>query len=360
MTHDNTVLNLNATQAILIIDDDEADRKHIARALSKYEVLEATTLEEGLALVEEQSLQCVFLDYFIPPHDGLSAIPKILSISPELPIIMMTGGDSEELEEQALDTGAVDYISKNNASNEAISHVVRLAKSQRRRKKKTYSQSEDLMGFCSVLAHDMSAPIRHINGFMRFIEEDIKAQKYDKLEDYFGFIRIATKKMISLVDGLYEYTKFEKPAVFSSMDVRLAIDEAIELLETEITEKSVVIECGDMPTVIGNKDLLVLLFFQLLKNAILFNESTPPKITISAEKKESQWWVFVKDNGMGIEESKLEKIFEPFQKLHIESTYATGAGLGLTLVRKIVHRHRGEVFCKSVVGEGTELYFSLG
>jgi signal transduction histidine kinase len=133
--------------------------------------------------------------------------------------------------------------------------------------------------------------------------------------------------------------------------VQMNLTKEIEESNARITiEKS-------LPTLIGNKTSLLQLFQNLLSNAIKFRKNTPPTVCITFSKKVENYFEFaIKDNGIGIDEEYKEHIFKPFKRLHRTQE---GQGIGLSICKKVVEMHKGEIYLKSVVGEGTTFFVLL-
>jgi light-regulated signal transduction histidine kinase (bacteriophytochrome) len=103
---------------------------------------------------------------------------------------------------------------------------------------------------------------------------------------------------------------------------------------------------------------LAQVFQNLIINGIKFHTEEAPKIHISAEKKTSEWQFSVHDNGIGIDPQYSEKIFEVFKRLHKKEEYP-GTGIGLSICKKIVERHGGDIWVESELGKGSTFYFTL-
>jgi light-regulated signal transduction histidine kinase (bacteriophytochrome) len=100
------------------------------------------------------------------------------------------------------------------------------------------------------------------------------------------------------------------------------------------------------------------LFQNLISDAIRFRAEEPPQIRISVEQKDQEWLFAVQDNGIGFEQEYGERIFVIFKRLHVKEKYP-GTGIGLTLCRKIVECHGGQMWAESEVGQGATFYFTI-
>jgi signal transduction histidine kinase len=112
-----------------------------------------------------------------------------------------------------------------------------------------------------------------------------------------------------------------------------------------------------LPRVLGDKIQLAQLFQNLIENAIKYRSEAAPAIHVSSVANQDDWIISVKDNGVGVSEANLERIFRPFQRLRNSSI--PGSGLGLATCSRIVERHRGRIWVESNPGQGSTFFFSL-
>lgn len=138
-----------------------------------------------------------------------------------------------------------------------------------------------------------------------------------------------------------------------------------EILETvlsglhhKITATAAVITHDPLPTVHGNRTQLALLFRNLIENALTFHAAAPPRVHLWAEPREESWLFAMRDNGIGIEPEYAKRIFLMFERLHTQTEYP-GTGMGLTLCKKIVERHGGEIWVESQIDQGATFYFTI-
>jgi light-regulated signal transduction histidine kinase (bacteriophytochrome) len=227
--------------------------------------------------------------------------------------------------------------------------------------------NKDLEDFAYIASHDIQEPLRKIISF----SERLKNKHGDSLEEdakkYLDRIMAATKNARQLIDGLMDFSRVSREdQVFEKTDLNNLIQEVATELELKIEETETTILIDHLPTLDIIPEQIKRMFSNLLLNAIKFKAPTAlPTIKIHAKKlsvadleyyklsrTNSYFLLTVEDNGIGFEDEYAEKIFEMFQRLHSKAEYP-GAGIGLALCKKIVENHRGKIFSKSKLNQGT-------
>jgi len=123
-------------------------------------------------------------------------------------------------------------------------------------------------------------------------------------------------------------------------------------------KKAQIVVQQDLPSVLAVDTHLRIVLRNLLANALKFSDKPLPQIEIGATESPGATTIFVRDNGIGIEEAHFEKIFLIFQRLHKKDEYE-GVGAGLTIVKKIIESHGGKIWVESTVGQGSTFYFTI-
>jgi signal transduction histidine kinase len=221
-------------------------------------------------------------------------------------------------------------------------------------------KNAELERFTYTVSHDLKGPLVTIQGFTGMIEAELGANASPQIRKDLSRITGAADKMQSLLTDLLELSRIGRivnPA--ERVPFGDIAREAVELLHGPIHDKGAqVIVASDLPTVTVDRRRLVEVVQNLIENAIKFTApERAPRIEIGMAPGKDR--VFeVKDNGQGIDAAFIDRIFNIFEKLDPK---AEGTGVGLSLVRRIVEAHEGQVWAASPgIGQGTAFYFTLG
>jgi len=226
--------------------------------------------------------------------------------------------------------------------------------------KELMRSNRDLEQFAYVASHDLKEPLRVISGFSGLLSLKY-ANKLDKdAKLHFGFIEEGVERMFNVIESLMTYsTVGQKDTTYSSINLNQLIQNKVKDLSQLIKDKNASIKIEDLPEIIGHKEQIGMVFFNLINNAIKFNNKKKPVVLIKEEKGDRKYWKFsIADNGIGIEPQYKEQIFGIFKRLHNKKEYE-GSGIGLSVCQKIILRHEGFIWFDSVLAEGTTFYFTI-
>ena len=222
--------------------------------------------------------------------------------------------------------------------------------------------NEELQQFAYVTSHDLQEPLRTIASFTQLMERRYKGKLDGDADEFMGYIVDASVRMKQMIMDLLEYSRVgTKQEMYQAIDMESKLNNVLFNLNDLIERSCAEITHDSLPVVVGDKSQLLLLFQNLITNAIKFRkEDEPPRIHISAacDHEKNEYVFSIADNGIGIEEQYFDRIFTIFQRLHTRDEYQ-GTGIGLSVAKKIVERHGGRIWVESEFGEGSVFYFSI-
>lgn len=219
--------------------------------------------------------------------------------------------------------------------------------------------SEELETFVYAVTHDLLTPLRHIRGFTGLLGRGGGASGAAG-ERYVQHIEHSVDRMEQLLRALLAFFRTGQQRIrFQEVDLGRVLTEVKKDLGAEMEGREVTLTHDALPVVQGDSLALQLAFANLLSNALKFTRGkTPARIHVCAQENEREYVVCVEDNGAGFNMRQKERLFGVFQRLHSERDFE-GNGVGLALVRRIVHRHGGRVWAEGKPGQGATFSFSL-
>jgi PAS domain S-box-containing protein len=219
--------------------------------------------------------------------------------------------------------------------------------------------NKELEQFASVASHDLQEPLRMISSYTQLLEKRYKGQLDDKAKKYITYAVDGAIRMQALINDLLTYSRIgTQGRLLELTDSHSALGGAIRNLAALIKEKRAIITNDNLPMVLADASQLILVFQNLLANAIKFRGKDIPRIHVSAQDHGREWVFSVKDNGIGIESQHAERVFVIFQRLHTREEYP-GTGIGLAVCKQIVERHGGKIWFESEPGNGTTFFFTI-
>lgn len=221
-------------------------------------------------------------------------------------------------------------------------------------------RNAELDRFAYTVSHDLKSPLVTIKGFLGAIERAALEGKTDRLRADIARVEAAADRMRQLLDELLELSRIGRVAGPSEeINLNALIAETAEALAGAVQSRGVLLDVAqELPNVRGDRVRLRQVFQNLLENALKFMGDQPkPRIEVGARREAGRILCWIRDNGIGIEASYLEKVFGLFEKLDRSSP---GTGIGLALVRRILEVHGGRIWGESLgKGSGTCFYFTL-
>ena len=221
--------------------------------------------------------------------------------------------------------------------------------------------NRELEAFSYSVSHDLRAPLRHIAGFARKLEQHLGERVDDKVGHYIEVIAGSAQRMAQLIDDLLVFSRLGRGALrLQAVDMQSVVEEARTLAESGVVGRRIVWTIAPLPMVIGDENMLRTVWQNLLGNAVKYTgQCDVAHIEVSMQQDRHGDYEFtVADNGAGFDMQYADKLFGVFQRLHRASEFP-GNGIGLANVRRIVARHGGRVWAEAEPGQGARFHFSL-
>ena len=239
-------------------------------------------------------------------------------------------------------------------------NATRLVERERSLARQLEQKVVELDQFAYVASHDLQAPLRRLVSFAELLESTLGEQLPPRAVTYLDHIQRNAVLMRTLVQDLLRLSRASNsPLRAEPVQLDLCLDRALMALGSSTEERGAVVERRPLPGIVGDPGLLSQLFQNLLGNALKFVPADrSPVVVVSADREDQRWVICVQDNGIGIEPQHAETIFAPFQRLHRSHEY-DGSGIGLSICRRVVERHGGEIWVQPGDAQGSIFRFSL-
>lgn len=359
---------------ILVVDDEPGICSGVSRILSKftvgfpfmdqnieYEVIEASSGEMALEIIEKKVPDIVLLDNKLPGIHGIEVLEHINRMELDTVVLMITSYASLELAVKATNKGAHDFIPKPFTPQElksAIESVTKHIFLKKMTRQMNKAGKEIRFQFLSVLSHELKAPLNAIEGYLKIMQErqaGSDLDSYDKMIDR-SLQRI--KGMRTLIMDLLDLTRLESGKKKREIRKVNIVDVARLSIDTmgpfSIQKDVKIILKADGPVMMdADPEELEIILNNLLSNAVKYNIEGG-RVTCKITELEDSVFLCIEDTGFGISKEELPRLFDEFVRFKNEKTKnITGSGLGLSIVKKISDLYNAKIDVQSKPGEGT-------
>lgn len=216
-----------------------------------------------------------------------------------------------------------------------------------------------LSAFSYEVAHDLQSPLRSMAMCAQLLtatgEECLTTEQAELVRT----ISKNSERLRMLVQSLLQYASAQgNEDERQQISLQTVLDRALDNLATVIAESEAHVEAGTLPEVRAHASKVLQVLQNLISNAIKYHRTgVRPEIKVFADTTETGWTIHVQDNGMGIDQASLERVFTPLQRLH--GAEISGTGLGLAICRRAVEAEGGRIWLDSTLGEGSTFHFTL-
>jgi len=373
---------------ILMIEDNPADFRLIKEMLvdvnsgevmtTAFKLGHADRLAKGLEILSHEDVDLILLDLSLPDSQGIETVVRTHSQSPDTPIVVVSGSDDDVIARQVMQVGAKEFLFKGRIDSTVLMQSMKDSLHNKIREKEVSQLRHNVFGlesrvadlersnmaldtYAYTVAHELRAPIRAMEGFARALIEDFGADIDPTAFDYADRIIDSARKMDDAVQEILAYCRVTTSDIsMEQVDLDAVMTEALKSVEDQrLARKAVVTLDPVMPIVRGSHPTLVMVMSNLLSNALKFvDPEKTPKVSVRAERIDGHVRIWVEDNGIGISNDHVNRVFEPFERLNDGRAFP-GTGIGLAIVSAAVSRMDGNVGVESEPGVGSRFWIEL-
>jgi signal transduction histidine kinase len=348
---------------ILIVDDEMGPRESLKMILNPYyNVHVAERGAQAVELLKQIPVDLVTLDLKMPGFSGINVLEKVKQIDPDIEAIIITGYGSLDTAIEGLRLGAFDYISKPFDVNHILS-LVRRGLDRRNAKSRLRQVKSD---FLSNVSHELRTPLSVVVGFVYLLLNQVIGKLSEEQQKVLETVYRNSEELLELIDNVLWMTSLnagDSHATIEKIDARDIVNEAVKRYDKTIREKGLGLNVqfaeGDL-SIFSDRAKVERIFQNVFNNAVKFTShgEIAVKAQPSADRTNVEFEII--DTGVGIEESKIDSIFEPFHQADNSTQRAySGLGLGLTVSRRMAELIGGKLEVSSTPNVGTRVTMSF-
>lgn len=405
---------MEKTIKVLLLEDNSSDADLIIRQLTKSGMKFISRIVETRKMFEESlhtfSPDIILSDYSLPSFDALSAFTIKKAKHPLIPFIIVSGTIGEENAVMLIKDGVTDFASKENLSGlpqkvnralkeagESMEKIEILEQLQiqtaallvaneelvfqniekEKRTVELLNANKELLAFNFISSHDLQEPLRKIQTFASIIMKEEVQNMTDVGKKGMERIQVSATRMRKLIEDLLTFSRVSSiDRQYEMTDLNLILEDVKSELRDTIQEKQAIIEAIALEPI----NMVAFQFRQLLCNLIsnslkfslpdmapqikiqtrILNQDDAKLLLLGTVKETDYWNLTFRDNGIGFDPKFNDLIFEMFKRLHHIQEYS-GTGIGLAIVKKIVHNHDGIIVANGEKGKGAsfEIYIPI-
>lgn len=354
---------------VLLVEDDSQYvsfiRELLRRGKSPLDLHRANTLKDAFNLLASETFDVIVTDLGLPDSDGIETFRGLHRQNKQIPIIVLSGSDDETLALEAVQKGAQEYLVKGHFNADLLERSIRYSIERQKLLLELKSKLADIgrlqrerQNMLSMFAHD----IRNSVVGSGWIANRIRQGKSQNVK---GDLSILSEEMLRIEQMLSDFMEFSRIDVAQYLPKKKPVDIA-ELVENEVrharvkaAQKKQTLRClikeKPLPVIKGDPAMLQRVLSNLLDNALKYS-GDQGTVIVTVEVRDKDLCVRVQDSGIGIDAKHLQNIFEAFYRA---TSVSKGAGLGLSIARKIIDAHGGNIWVESSPAEGSIFTFTL-
>ncbi|HEY7771837.1 MAG TPA: PAS domain S-box protein [Marinagarivorans sp.] len=221
--------------------------------------------------------------------------------------------------------------------------------------------NKELDDFAHIASHDLKEPLRGISNYATFLQEDYDVKLDAEGKEMLQSITRLTGHMERLISDLLNYSRLGRTELaYGQVDIDSLITQVIESLLPRLEQLNVELSyLSPMAAIYCDRVRMKEVFRNLISNAMKYSCSDNKRVELGCEVNQTETIFYVADNGIGIPKEYHDKVFDVFKRLHGNSEFGGGSGIGLSIVQKVIGQHNGRLWFESEEGVGSTFYFSV-
>lgn len=361
---------------VLLIEDDEEDYILLRKVLAKvprthYIVQWEQQFESGLAHMLREDHDICLVDYRLGASSGIDLLKEARLRGYRLPIIVLTGAGGEDIDIQALQAGADDYVTKELLQGELLYRLIRYAIERKKAEQERERLAREQIvrderearrnEFISIVVHELKTPLASLKGYSQLL-----GKRSERMGDTQG-MQLTTRmnqqvnRLTGLIDDLLDVNRLEggklrlRESAFAFDEL---VAEVVADMQLTTEQHTIVVEGQTDATIWGDRERIGQVLTNLLANAIKYAPESKT-ILVKLTSDTQAVTTCVQDFGPGIPKDLQAHVFEPFYRIERPGDTRPGLGLGLAIAAGLIERHGGRIWVESEEGAGTSFCFTL-
>lgn len=335
---------------VLVIEDNPGDARLVREAVSQNPAVDlehAERLEDGLSRLAGGGVDVVLLDLGLPDAQGLEGLTMLQLHAPKVPVVVLTGSDTDHLGRAAVKAGAQDFLVKGELVTDSLVRCLRYAVERQQLHTGLQAANADLhttnlamRDFVAIAAHDLRSPLVAVSGFARLLTERWATLTEEQRRSMATTIDRNARNLGHFVDDLLTLSTIEGAALRArpqAIQVNDAIGHCLERSDTAVE-----VSCPPELAVVADPNHLTRILDNYLTNA--FKYGAPP-VQVGAHRDGNMVEIHVRDHGPGVPLEFVSRLFTKFTRADTpQVSTQQGSGLGLSIVRGLAEANAGQAY----------------
>ncbi|SNZ13234.1 Histidine kinase-, DNA gyrase B-, and HSP90-like ATPase [Natronoarchaeum philippinense] len=346
---------------VLVIEDNEGDARLIERYIDRAETpmlpstvthTHHTTLEDGKEALAESTFDVLLLDLGLPTSQGIETLDRIVGHT-DLPVIVLTGLQNKNTALKAIQSGAQDFLNKDELDPDTLTRAIRYAIERKRRESELRKRTDQLEVLNRIVRHDIQNDVNVIQGWADMLEQNVDDARRDTVQQ----ITSAADHIAEITQNVETFLEAVAGDTDSSLEPVALGPVILDTVEKRRTvSDGATISVGELErTTVYADELLASVFENLIDNAVQHSQVESPTVEVGFELTGDCVQVSVADDGVGVPDGQKSEIFGK-SAMGLDSS---GTGIGLFLVDRLVDRYGGRVWVEDNDPQGAVFVVEL-